>query len=183
MWRPFAQADWEASWQRPFAPGWAAVVDSTGGTRGRLADGGVYVPCHVPPRPEHKEGDDRNDDASCAGSSSRSSRSSSDSGGRLGRTQKKTAAVAEETDTERKGRLAQAQALRAGGGWFRAVTHVVHARQRADLDLDRVVAWLSSGLGLQGKASLRQEGVWDLPLHATPEFRQALAGAACNRGS
>jgi hypothetical protein len=143
-----------------------------------LADGGAYVPCHVPP--EHKEGDDVSDDASSAGSSSRSR---SDSSGRSGRTQKKTAAVAEETDTERKGRLAQAQALRAGGGWFRAVTHVVHARQRADLDLDRVVAWLSSGLGLQGKASLRQEGVWDLPLHATPEFRQALAGAACNRGS
>ena len=59
----------------------------------------------------------------------------------------------------------------------------VHARRPQELRLDRLVAWLSSGLGLQDKAILRQEGVWDAPLHETPEFQQALEGSAANRGS
>lgn len=161
------QSDWEASWRRPFAPGWASVVDSTGGTRGRLADGGTYVPPHPEQKGSNDDDDDDNSDTSSRRSRDRRRRKGQNDG--------------TPNELEREEEKAHAQKDRAGGGWFRCVTHVLHARQPKDLDLDRVVAWLRSGLALQGKACLQQDGVWDVPLYATPEFQQALAGIAAEQ--
>jgi hypothetical protein len=138
------------------------VVDSTGGTRGRLADGGTYIP----PQPEQK--DSKDDD--------------SDTSSRRSRDRRRHKGIhGEPSELEQEETKAHAQKERAGGGWFRCITHVLHARRPEDLDFDRVVAWLSSGLGLQGKACLQQEGVWDVPLYATAEFQQALAGIAAEQ--
>lgn len=62
---------------------------------------------------------------------------------------------------------------------FPDVTHVVHARRKEELSLQRVVLWISLGYALpadkEEHALLKRADAWDRPLTETPEFIESLA--------
>jgi hypothetical protein len=151
------------------------AVDSSGGTYGRLVDSGIKIR-----RPKYASSNvsvnscNSSLSNSSIGGGKYSSHYHSEVGSNKGKFKNSKGGASSSSSSTVGHELSADKDGVRGGGWFQDVTHVIHARKVEDLDFSRVVCWMSTGYGLQGRSPAEQEEVWDFHLMKSPEFQQAI---------